>query len=57
MAQLGNCENQWAALSADRSRVVSCDESLERAIEKAIELGEAKPVLIKVPSKDGSYIF
>ena len=56
-SQLENCENQWAALSPDMTKVISCDHSMERAIEKAKMNGEDNPVMMKVPSKSGSYLF
>lgn len=40
---------EWIALSHGQERIVASDVSLERAIQKAQEVGEESPVLMKVP--------
>lgn len=49
-------EDKWVALSNDEKSIVSYDSSFIKAFNKALESGEKKPVLIKVPSKSFGYI-
>lgn len=53
---LDGYENKWVALSNDEKKIIASDDSFEKAAQKAIKKGEDHPVLLKVPSKTGSYI-
>ena len=56
LVSLDGYENKWVALSNDEKKIIASDDSFEKAAQKAIRKGEDHPVLLKVPSKIGSYI-
>jgi hypothetical protein len=44
----------WVALSKNEDRVIAYAAELQEAIQKAHELGENDPVIIRVPEVDGT---
>lgn len=50
-------EGAWVALSNDEGRVVAYAAELQDAIHKAKELGEADPVVFRVPDSNGATLF
>lgn len=49
-------KNEWVALSADRKRVVASSKSLKNVLDKAKNVGEFNPLVLKAPKDFGSYI-
>jgi hypothetical protein len=47
----------WVALSHDEERVVAYAAELPEAIRKAKELGEADPIVIRVPEATSTTMF
>ncbi len=47
----------WVALSNDESRVVTYAAELQEVLQKAKELGEQNPVILRVPEADASTLF
>jgi hypothetical protein len=55
-AMLRGYENKWVALSHDKSKVVAADKAFAKALQKAAERGERRPVMLKVLSATSNYV-
>ncbi len=53
---LENHSEEWVALSADESRVVSSGQKVGEIIEKAHKSGEKNPIITRVPKNYGNYV-
>lgn len=51
-----NYQDKWVALSADEKEVIAHGDSLAETIKESEKKGEKKPVMLKMPSKSGSYV-
>jgi hypothetical protein len=50
-------EGAWVALSKNEEKVLAYAAELQDAIQKAKEVGENDPIVIRVPETDGSTLF
>lgn len=53
---LGIPRGAWVALSADEERVLAYGTELAEVVKKANELGEADPVVVRVPESSSSLV-
>lgn len=47
----------WVALSNDESRVITYAAELQQVLQKAKELGEQNPIILRVPEADAATLF
>jgi hypothetical protein len=47
----------WVAVSADGERVVAYSAEMQQAIRLAIEAGEDRPLVFRVPSTPSTFVF
>ena len=49
--------NSWLAFSEDESKVVACGDSYSQVVKAAEDVGEAEPVIVKIPENWNSKVF
>jgi len=47
----------WVAISQDEDRVVAYAADMKEAVRMAVELGEPKPIIIRVPQSPAAFAF
>jgi hypothetical protein len=53
----GTPPGAWVAISADGKRVLASSSEIEEVVRMALEAGEDRPLVIRVPAASSTFVF